>query len=300
MVLSRPVRPRRRGRGKSNRSLELVQAAHAILAEIQPATVRAVCYRLFVAGVIDSMEKKNTSRVSVQLTWAREQGIIPWRWIVDETREAEYVPAWDDPESFARSISRQYRKDYWSQQDVLLEVWSEKGTMRGTLAPVLQKYGVTFRVMHGFTSATSAYDVAQMIEEEARSVTVFYVGDWDPSGLYMSDEDLPNRLAAYGGEPTAFIRLALTESDIKDPELPSFPANSKHKDPRYRWFLNRYGHRCWELDALSPVVLRDRLEEAIRAEIDWDAWRRCEMAEEAETTSLREVLTAWSDTKYGR
>src|SRR5207244_9774245 len=111
-----------------------------------------------------------------------------------------------------------------SKQDVLLEVWSEKGTMRGTLAPVLQKYGVTFRVMHGFTSATSAYDVAQMIADELRSVIVLYVGDWDPSGLYMSDEDLPNRLAAYGAEPADFVRLALTESDVRDPQLPSFDA----------------------------------------------------------------------------
>src|SRR5258707_263913 len=83
--------------------------------------VRAVCYRLFVAGIIESMERRNTSRVSVQLRWAREQGILPWPWIVDETREAECIPAWDDPESFAKSVSRQYRRDNWGQQDVLLE-----------------------------------------------------------------------------------------------------------------------------------------------------------------------------------
>jgi hypothetical protein len=285
----------RRGRGKSRRSLDLIDAARKILAQIQPATVRAVCYRLFVAGLIDSMEKKNTSKVSVQLTWAREQAIIPWPWIVDETREAEGVPSWDDPAAFARSVSRQYRRDNWRLQDTLVEVWSEKGTMRGTLAPVLREYGVTFRVMHGFTSATSAYDVAQMIEHETdREVIIFYVGDWDPSGLYMSEADLPNRLLAYGAEPDTFVRLALTERDIADRELPSFQASDKRKDPRYRWFVYRYGSRCWELDALSPVVLRDRLEAAIRAEIDWPAWERSMRAEQAETESLNDVLTAWS------
>jgi hypothetical protein len=287
------------GRGKSQRSLALVGAARAILAEIQPATVRAVCYRLFVAGLIDSMEKRNTSRVSVQLTWAREQGIIPWGWIVDETREAERVAAWDDPEQFAKQVSRQYRRDNWTQQDSVIEVWSEKGTMRGTLAPVLSEYGVTFRVMHGFTSATTAYDVAQMIEGEDRAVVILYVGDWDPSGLFMSEEDLPNRLREYGAEPAEFRRLALTESDIRDPKLPSFHAADKRKDPRYRWFVSRFGVRCWELDALSPVVLRDRLEAAIRAEIDWSEWDRCQVAEQAETASLRNVLTAWSELKHG-
>jgi hypothetical protein len=254
---------------------------------------------LFVAGVIDSMEKKNTSRVSVQLTWARENNIIPWGWIVDETREAEYVPAWDDPASFARSISRQYRRDNWRQQDVLVEVWSEKGTMRGTLAPILHEYGVTFRVMHGFTSSTTAYDIAQTIQHEDRRVVIFYIGDWDPSGLYMSDEDLPKRLAAYGAEPAEFIRLALTAGDVADDELPAFPATDKHKDPRYAWFVSRHGRRCWEVDALSPVTLRARLEGAICAEIDWPAWERCQLAEAAETSSLRDVLTTWAQVRHG-
>ena len=43
-----------------------------------------------------------------------------------------------------------YRRDYWDQQPVRLEVWSEKGTIRDVLQPVLDEYGVGFRVMHGF------------------------------------------------------------------------------------------------------------------------------------------------------
>ena len=66
------------GRGKHEKSWQLIEAAHAILAEIQPATVRAVCYRLFVGGVIPDMSKPSTQRVSTQLTWAREYGHIPW------------------------------------------------------------------------------------------------------------------------------------------------------------------------------------------------------------------------------
>ncbi len=288
-----------RGRGKAQRSLALVSAARGVLQEIHPATVRAVCYRLFVAGVIDSMERRNTSRVSKQLTWAREEGIIPWHWIVDEMREAERVPSWLDPAAFAHSVSLQYRRDNWQQQAVRVEVWSEKGSMRGTLAPILRQYGVTFRVMHGFTSATTAFEVARVIANEPRRFVVFYVGDWDPSGLYMSEVDLPDRLSIYGRCPDRFERLALTRDDIRVPELPWFRAIDKRKDPRFRWFIGKFGSRCWELDALSPVALRDRLEEAICAEIDWDAWHRCELAEEAETESLKHVLKAWAEVKHG-
>ena len=87
------VSTERKRRGKSKRSLELIAAAARILDEIQPASVRAVCYRLFVEGFIDSMAVKNTKRVSEQLVWARESGTIPWEHIVDETRQAERVQA---------------------------------------------------------------------------------------------------------------------------------------------------------------------------------------------------------------
>ena len=37
------------------------------------------------------MKKTETNRVGHHLTEARERGLIPWAWIVDETREAEHV-----------------------------------------------------------------------------------------------------------------------------------------------------------------------------------------------------------------
>ena len=99
--------PRARGgRGKSPRSLALIEAARTILEEIQPASVRAVCYRLFTMTLIPSMAKTSTSRVSKQITWAREHGLIPWDWIVDETREAERVNAWENPAAYVEDVKR--------------------------------------------------------------------------------------------------------------------------------------------------------------------------------------------------
>ena len=77
-------------------------------------------------------------------------------------------------------------------------MWSEKGTIRGVLAPVLDQYAVGFRVMHGFSSATSVHDVAD--DDDGRDLIALYVGDYDPSGLFMSEQDLPSRLAEYDGE----------------------------------------------------------------------------------------------------
>lgn len=280
----------RRRRGRSGRTAALIQASSRILGEIQPASVRAVCYRLFVEGVIASMAKNETNRVSAQLARAREEGLIPWAWIVDETREPERVSAWEDPAAFIKTVQRSYRRDRWTDQPARLEVWSEKSTVKGTLAPVLHEYGLTFRVNHGYGSATAIHQAAQDSRRGDKLLTVFYVGDYDPSGLHMSAVDLPRRIKGYGGV-VDLIRVALTEQDTAG--LPSFATESKRRDPRCQWYSDRYGARCWELDALSPVSLRDRVEQAILQRLDRQAWERAEITERAECDSLANILNAW-------
>jgi hypothetical protein len=282
--------------------MDLIEASAAILREIRPASIRAVCYRLFTLGVLDSMTKAETNRVSAQLTWAREQGLVPWEWVVDETREAERVNVWDDPASYVETVKRSYRRDRWADQSEWVEVWSEKGTVRGTLAPVLHEYGLTFRVMHGYGSATALHAAARETCGTEKLLTILYVGDWDPSGLHMSEVDLTRRLLRYGGN-VHVVRLALTEEDTRS-GLPSFEVESKRRDPRYRWFVDRFGSRCWELDALSPVTLRDRVEQAVLDRLDHEAWHRADVAEAAERDSLTSILSAWPGitgqaTKYG-
>ena len=56
------------------------------------------------------MARSEMQRVYRLLKEAREQGIIPWEWIVDETRTVERVqPA--DPTAYARTVARSYRRD---------------------------------------------------------------------------------------------------------------------------------------------------------------------------------------------
>jgi hypothetical protein len=280
------------GRGKSRRSLTLIRAAYKFLAVAHPATVRAVCYKLFTLGLIPSMSKNETARVSKQLTDARERGMIPWEWIVDETRRLERTPSWNDPEKFVQAVRRSYRRDFWAQQPDRVEVWSEKGTVRGTLGPVLDEYGVGFRVMHGWSSATTVNDIATA--QDGRDLIALYVGDFDPSGMGMSETDLPERLERYGGDHVEVRRIALTAVDTATGNLPSFSVETKRKDPRYRWFRAQYGTQCWELDAMDPRTLRNRVQAAITDLIEPEAWARCERAQEAEQASLKSVLDAWT------
>ena len=140
----------KKGRGMAQRSLDLIEAMYAAAEAAQPITGRGIGYKLFAQGLIPSMGRSEMQRVYRLLKEARERGHIPWEWIVDETRELERCSTWDDPAQYARCVAQSYRRDFWNQQPVRCEVWSEKGTVRGVLAPVLDHYAVGFRVMHGF------------------------------------------------------------------------------------------------------------------------------------------------------
>jgi hypothetical protein len=277
-------------RGMAQQSLDLIEAMAEIAEAAQPITGRGVGYKLFTQGLIPSMGRSDMQRVYRLLKEARERGMIEWGWIVDETREREHVPSWDDPAHFAESISGQYRRDFWKQQPTRCELFSEKGTVRGVLAPVLDAYGVTFTPLHGFSSATTVHDVAD--DYDGRRLIAIYVGDWDPSGLYMSECDLPERLAKYDGTHVTVKRIALVRGQLAG--LPSFPATDKRKDPRFEWFTQNFGKRYWEIDALDPNVLRGCVRREIKSLIEPVAWRRCEAVNKAEQDSLREVLTRWA------
>jgi hypothetical protein len=278
-------------RGKSKSRLKLRQACYDRLQETHPATVRSVAYYLFnVKGLIPSMQKKYVQRVGDEIRQAREAEDIPWEWVVDESRQLEKRPSWDNPEDFIESVIPQYRLDYWEQQPCAVEVWSEKSTVSGTLRPILRRYGVGYRSMHGFTSATKIHDVADLTLDLEKPLHVLYVGDYDPSGMGMSEVDLPKRLEAYGAEDIHLKRVALVREDTRG--LTSFPASDKVKDPRYQWFVSRYGAQCWELDAMNPNTLRQKVESAIVAKLDREAWNICQRAEAAQVETFKTVLTA--------
>ncbi len=300
------------GRGRSQKTLDLVQAAHDILEEIQPASVRAVCYQLFTRGLIASMTKNDTNRVSDILARAREHGEIDWEWIIQEGRAIESDPTWDDPADYARSVQSWYKRNKWNGQPKQIMLVSEKGTVRGTLQPVIDEFDLSFLPVGGYGSTTHVNDLKNLAE--AKSLLLLYLGDHDPSGRAMSDDDIPRRLAAYITDPTSKAqltvahakrilrdhgaevrRIALTEADTRrlGPAL-AFPASDKRKDPRYASFVRQFGEWCWELDAMNPNDLRRRVRRAIMAELDREAWDRYVAAEEAERQSITRTIKAWN------
>jgi hypothetical protein len=290
-----------------------------IAAEIQPCGVRALAYQLFNRKLIPSMETKHTKKVSNWSVIAREEGRMPWDWITDATRAEQRVATWANPAAYARDVQYSYRRNKWLDQPTHVSVWSEKATVEGTIRPVLERYEVPFQVLHGWSGATPVWDAAQANLDRHQDTLILYIGDYDPSGMYMSEVDLPQRLARYSSDTPAdrdidlgwarrqlaesrmeIRRIALTKADTEAlGPATRFPAsdkagNSEKKgDSRYPWFVRNHGQWCWELDALSPAVLRDRLEEAIVDELDEESWDRYSGVEEAEREVIIATCRAW-------
>jgi hypothetical protein len=226
-------------RGRNKATIKLVEAMREIAEKYRPITGRGIGYQLFVLKLIESMAEM--PKVYRALTNARKDGLIPWEWIVDETRSLERISTWKNGAIFARDFF--YRRDLWQTQAKTVEVWSEKGTIRGVLWPVLAKWGVGFRVMHGFSSSTCLWDVCTNDYNDNRPLVALYIGDFDPSGLYMSERDLPERIAEFKGDHIEFRKIALTAEQAE--ALPSFSVEPKKKDKRYGWFKKK-PHRAIE------------------------------------------------------
>ena len=176
------------------------------------------------------------------------------------------------------------------------------------------KYEVPFQVLHGWSGATPVWEAARANLARHQNTLILYVGDYDPSGMGMSEMDLPQRLARYSTNNPGqkdldretvdgiladgrlgIRRIALTREDtIVLGPASRFPASDKKKDSRHGWFVRTYGDGCWELDALSPNTLRERVEDAILGVLDRETWDRYVHAERVELEAISATCRSWT------
>jgi hypothetical protein len=275
------------GRGLSAESRNVIQQAYDVLEREHPSGARRVAYALFGNRAGEKVKK-----LGELLTRARKTGVIPWAWISDETRpeRAPYVVSDTGDMRDLHRVCPSY--DPWREQPVRVVVWSEK-SVGGTLAPVLDSLLVPFQVHHGNTSTTVMHATAMQTRQNARRLVILYVGDHDPKGLRISEDDIPKRLDSYGAVNVTVRRLALLRSDavhlknLKDPFKPN--------DQDEHWYRQRTGLNYGvELEAIPSTELRERVEAAIRDEIvDVAAWNRVMNASRVVRESWEAYVDKW-------
>jgi hypothetical protein len=213
---------------------------------------------------------------------------IPTEWMVDETRQPEMVSVWEDAAEYIECVKRSYRRDNWQDQPNYCEIWSEKATILGSIRPLADKWGVTLRVCHGFGSTGMESQVGQLFEDLAdRSITVFYLGDHDPSG-HVIEQDIHHRVQIASGVRFLMNRLAIHHDDIRAFQLP--PQTIKATDSRATSFRKRFGADAptVELDALPAAELRQRVDSAVKVLVDQQLWNRQLMVQKVELNCIAE------------
>ena len=293
------------GRGKAAATIELGRAAHDVLAGSRYAmTLRQLYYALVSNGAIPKVEAAY-DRLKRVMRDQREDGTVPWDWLVDHTRAVFAPRTFEGVEGLLTDTATLYRRDLMRSQPVAIQVWAESDSIGSVIAQVTSRYCIPTFIGRGYSSRGYLWNAARdavAAAEADKEVAILHVGDFDPSGVDIyRDVEETLRLYAFArqfGAPVttcrrlvsdrdyrlgsttdwlSFERLALTPDQIEDYDLPARPP--KGSDVRTAAFT---GKGAVEVEALPVEELLAIVEEAILERIDREALRIAEAAEASE------------------
>ena len=261
-----------------------------VCAEDHPLSVRGVFYRVMSAGAVEKTEKAYAA-VQREVLKLRRSGILPYEWIADGTRWQVKQPSWDTAQDALDDAVSSYRRSVWRNQDVYVEVWSEKEAIASIVSPTTSKWDVPLMIARGFASESFLWSTANTIRlqgEDGKDAVIYQLGDHDPSGL-AAWQHVQTKLREFAPDvDIEFERLAVTEGQIAAYDLPTRP--TKITDSRAKTFVGE----SVEVDAIQTRILRDIVEDAITSWIDDDALRITQMVEEQELEGLRALAEGWT------
>jgi hypothetical protein len=274
---------------RSKAEIELLEEAiYAVAAAEQPCTIRGVFYRVMSQGMVPKSEP-GYRQVQNRILLMRRAGALPYGWISDGTRWRIKPTTYSGVDVALADTAAFYRRALWQDQDVHLEIWSEKDAIRSVIQPVTYAFDVPLMVARGFASESFLWSTAQEIVDDDKYTIIYQLGDHDPSGL-DAWRDIQTKLRGFApGINFGFERIAVTPEQIRQYELPTRP--TKKSDSRAAAFDGD----SVEVDALPSPVLRDLVRSAIERWIDPEALRINKITEDSEREVLHRIANGWED-----
>jgi hypothetical protein len=156
-----------------------------------------------------------------------------------------------------------------------IEIWVEKDSIRNFIAKLAAKFRLSIQVLRGFASL-SMYRKALARARQRGVELVLYIGDFDPSGLLIekvAEGEMDHKTGI------RFVRLALTMKQIKRYKPPSRQANLK--DSRAKEYIEKFGDRCWDVEAIRPRTLYRLIELGLREAVPPEFLAKAETEEKA-------------------
>jgi hypothetical protein len=223
-----------------------------------PTSARFLFYELVQRGQL-SKQATGARRPDQDLHDAlmdiREDGRIPWSWIVDETRSVDDYKGSPSIKQGALDVLDYIALDPWRGQVPF--VLTESRSLAGVLRGIVSDYRCRIASTNGQCGGFLRTNIAPKLQGFS---IVLYLGDLDLAGNQIeanTQRVLEQEVVEQDGMPLAWERLALTEQQVRDHHLPII---IKH-DRRYS---DGRPHEAVETEALRQTVLQGLL----RARLD--------------------------------
>jgi hypothetical protein len=277
---------------RRNRSeIEAIKAAIFDYCRLHhPLTVRQLFYALTVQQLIGKSEGEYKHTVVRLAKEMRLAGELPWHWLVDNTRWMRKPCSYGSLADCVEQSAQTYRRSIWQNRDEYVEVWLEKDALSGVLIEVTSDYDVPLMVTRGYPSLSYLRSAAETMVETGKPVTIYYFGDYDPSGADISrnvEERLQEFMREVAGERSYytpslwFSRVAVNEWQIDQWKLPTRP--TKTSDSR----AAKFGSRSVELDSIPPAELRDLVRLQLARHVHADDLAAAKQADRLERETLQ-------------
>jgi hypothetical protein len=228
-----------------------------------PTSIRFLFYELLDRGVVpkayrnpDGSERRRTPSqdISDAVNVLREAGLIPWSWIVDETRSLDDWRYAGSVYQYVIDTLPLARINLWEGEPPPLII-CESRSLAGVLRNVADDYLCPIAATNGQCGGFLHTEIAPLIEEYGER-RVLYMGDLDLSGGHI-EENTRKVLSGYG--ELDWSKVAITDVQVHEH---AFPVKQK-KDHRFK--PARYFDAV-ETEALGQTevvrLLTEKLEEA--------------------------------------
>jgi hypothetical protein len=184
-----------------------------------------------------------------------------------------------------------YVLDKQRSQPIHVEVFCEKNTLLGIVAPVCKRYNVPLTSGRGFAGPSIWRKMAGRYKASGKlDMVVLAVSDHDPEGFELVDDCIRSLRDLWGIKCLDLHRVAVTEGQIDELDLHEDFNPAKESSPRFKGYVERTGStKTWECEALPPDFLREALEEAIKVNMNHAIFETTVEQEKHDLESLREL-----------
>jgi hypothetical protein len=224
----------------------------------------------------------------------RLAGLVDWNAIEDRTRHERHLSHWDNPGGVISSAASSYHRDLWINQPKRVFCAVEKDALVDVIGQACEPFDVPYLSCRGYVSASMMWRWAQTLGEYGQEAVILHLGDHDPSGCDMT-RDITDRLNLFcehdGVELPEIRRIALTMAQVHDHNPPPNP--TKVTDSRAAGYIEKFGHECWELDALQPQLLVALIQEHIKDVMDEEQFDEDKAVQESERRALKKAAKHW-------